>query len=495
VAFRPDGKRLASASSDQTVKIWDVEKGQVLFTLTGQLYDFATIAYSPDGKRLATGYGDKTIKLWDADQGGPALATFQGHTQFIFSVAFSPDGKYLASGGLDGTVRLWDARTGQEVRPLSKGGLTRQLAFSPDGTQLVLGGDGGVLLQDVRTGRVTRTFHKDAISGVAFSRDGRRLAAGGRDGAVKVWEVETGRPLQTPAGHFGIISQLAGSPDQRFLASSSYDRTVRLWDLETGRELCSLEHPWLVYGVAWNPDGESLYSHAGEVRRWNARTGGLIGTIPVKGSGSVFRVAIRPGSQQLAAGLVQPGSGETTVKVLDSRTGTELHTLPVEFKVASGDRLDALTYSPDGKLLALVLYDGVAKVWDADSEQEVCTLKKLAVMRRWSLAISPDGKRLALPGTPTTVSVRDLPTGEEIDALLLPNSRTVAYSSDGRLLAAGSETGKLIVFDTASGKPAKEWQLPGEFRSLLFDATSRYLLTGNSNGTIYVLRLNPPPGK
>jgi WD40 repeat protein len=503
LSFRPDGKRLASASTDQTAKVWDVEKGQLLFTLVGHTDYVRSIAYSPDGKCLATGSSDNSIKFWDADQGGEALATLQGHTQWVSSVVFSPDGKYLASGSWDRTVRLWDVKTRQEAQTIVKtGGLNLSLAFSPDGTLLAKGdgtlvakgddSESGVLLLDVRTNKVSRVFAKncEVIHGVAFSKDGRRLAAGSHDGSVRVWDVATGDLLQTPAGHYGAITQLAGSSDQRSLASSSSDTTVRLWDLATGQEMRCLGHRSSVRGVAWGADTQSLYScrNKAALECWDARTGELLRAFPLAGINP--RLAIRPSGKQIAVALFR--KDEAQVKVLDGDTGKELHGLPLQSNADAGAMI-AVAYSPDGKRLAAAYDLGVAKVWDADTGAEVCTVKNLATsgLKRWSLAISPDSKQLALPGTPTTVSVRDLATGMEIAAPPLPFSRGVAYSPDGRLLAACNGAGMLILFDAASGKPVQKYQLPGEVTSLLFDATSRYLFTGNGNGTIYVLRVMP----
>jgi WD40 repeat protein len=502
LAFRADGKRIASASTDRTAKVWDVEKGQLLFTLVGHTDQLTSICYSPDGKCLATGSSDASIKLWDADQGGEALATLQGHALRVSTVIFSPDGKFLASGSLDRTVRLWDINTKKEVQSLAKaGGLVLSLAYSPDGTLLARGdgtlqakgddSESGVLLLDVRANKVSRVLAKNCelIHGVAFSKDGRRLAAGSHDGSVKVWDVATGDLVHTPAGHYGAVTQLAVSPDQRALASASADTTVRLWNLETGQEMRRLDHSSSVRGVAWDTDGKSLHSCRNKValERWNARTGQLLRAFPLVGI--LPRLATRPNSRQIAVAVFRKDDAQ--VKVLDSETGKQLHVLQLPSK-ADGAGMVAVTYSPDGKRLAAAGDLGLARVWDADSGEEVCTVKDPATMnlKRWSLAISPDSKRLALPGT-TTVSVRDLATGTEIAALPVPESRSVAYSPDGRLLAAGNGTGKVILFDAASGQPVHEYQLPGEVTSLLFDATSRYLFTGNGNGTIYVLRLAP----
>ena len=136
MAFSPDGKRLASASQDETVKVWDAATGQETLTLKGHTSGVMSVAFSPDGKRLASASMDGTVKVWDAATGQETL-TLKGHTGPVTSVAFSPDGKRLASASADKTVKVWDAATGQETLTLKghTGGVT-SVAFSPDGQRL-----------------------------------------------------------------------------------------------------------------------------------------------------------------------------------------------------------------------------------------------------------------------------------------------------------------------------------------------------------------------
>ena len=213
VAFSPDSRTVAGATTDKLVKVWDVATGKDLNTLTGHAQRVTAVAFSPDGKLLASGSQDRTIRLWDTaamrgEGAKPAEAlTLRGHTLGVSSVAFSPDGGWLASGSYDGTVKLWDvaallgAGDAPAVRTLAANATdVNSLAFAPDGALLATAGqDGKINLWDVAAllgagdGAATPARVLDGPAtgntSVAFSPDGLLLAAGGRDGTVKVWDV------------------------------------------------------------------------------------------------------------------------------------------------------------------------------------------------------------------------------------------------------------------------------------------------------------------
>ncbi len=275
LAFSGDGRRIATASWDRTVRVWDPATGQLIQTLRGAAGALTCVAIAPDGRVAASGR-DRSITIWDAF--GKAIQTLGGHQRNVTTLSYSHDGRWLASAGEDGEVIVRDATTNRVTEAgLKMRVFAYSMAFSPDDTRLAVAfGAGGVVLQDLAADRVERTLRLQGsdqhVTGLAYSPDGRSLAFGTEFEGVQIWDPRTGQRIRELKGHEGEVLAVAYSPDGRCLASGGTDRTVRIWDTATGSALHVFgDGAGQIRGLAFSPDGRYLAATDGgkTVRVWD----------------------------------------------------------------------------------------------------------------------------------------------------------------------------------------------------------------------------------
>jgi WD40 repeat protein/serine/threonine protein kinase len=495
VAFSPDGTVLAAGTGNSMVHLLDVATGEELNAFKVSEHSWVErLAFSPDGTLLAVGSGATPLRLFDPAT-GEQVRVMQGHKDAAWAVAFSPDGKTLASGSWDGTVKLWDPNTGRERRTLDgHEGKVWVVEFSPDGRTVASGGsDKVVRLWDVATGkeRLTLRVHLDGVRALSFRRDGRVLASADEIGRVALWDTETGDPVGPTRGHFGQVFSLAVSPDGKTVASGGEDTTVRLWDLASGKSLRTLRgHAWLSHQVAFSPDGKTVASASwdGSAMLWDTATGEVRRTIRPPSRG-LFGVAFFP----TGAALVTC-SHDATARVFETATGKELRIFG-----GHSQGIDGLALSPDGRFLATASYDGTVVVRRLPSGEQLQVLDDHAG-RMTRVAFLPDGRRLLSGGVDGVLRLWNVTTGKLVGRVNAHENWIVGLATcrDARRVATSSQDRTVRLWDVSGAEPVASratpvFVSPERIHTVALTPEGRYLLVGDHNGLIYVLRLSPPP--
>nr|AFB76151.1 hypothetical protein [Suillus grevillei] len=287
-AFFKDSRRVVTASYDYTLRIWDVEKGDLVGEpFKGHRNWVKSVSISPDQTRIASGAESRvstgTIIIWDVESNQKVLQ-LTNHKDSVWAVSFSPDGTKLASGSYDKTVIIWDAITGAVLQTF-KGyySSVATVAFSPNGQELASTTSGIIRIYRTDNAEELLKINHDAnslwsrlIRSVAWSPDGQQFLSASEDQTIKFWNSSNGDQIGQPCiGHTHHITSLAISSGGSFIATSSNDTTVRLWSTKTHKQIGqSLEHDVGVYSVTISPNEELLVSgdDDGVVSLWSIKS-------------------------------------------------------------------------------------------------------------------------------------------------------------------------------------------------------------------------------
>jgi WD40 repeat protein len=461
LSYSSDGERLATASKDGTVKIWDLSNGREVRAYRGHGGPVRAVTFAPNGKFIVSAGGTE-VHVWNPDD-GKLIRKFIAHSKTINALAVRPDSQRIASGGDDLSVRIWnpDAEkpvlettgTAQDTSPVMS------LAFSPNGKLLAWiesgGTSAGVLkvlepeAEAAKRVRFASPVHQAGGYQVAYSPDGKSIATcGERVASIRVAPNQdapmndnaVGTQLREYRGHNGLVSAVAFSKDGRFLATGSADNVVRVWDTSASEKLVRTfhGHDHQITALAFSPDGEFLASASMDqnVRLWNMQPSDPHRNFAGH-TNSVWSAAIRKDGRQIAS-----GGADRTVILWDVGNGKIQHRL-------EGHKLPVTTvlYSPDGRFVVSCGGDKLIKIWDAESGQFVRDLAghEAAVM---AACYSADGTRLISGGADRHVKVWDQGAKEP---RTLSGHRTavsaVALRPDGKVAATGSADGMVILWD------------------------------------------------
>ena len=419
LALSPDGKIVASAHDDNSVRLWNIASSTETATLKGHKERVNTVAFSPDSTMLVSGSADNAIILWDVPN-KHRLSTLTGHDGSVRELSFSPDGKILASGGRDGTIRFWDVNTKREKSTFATG-------------------------------------HTSGIKSVAFTTNDRMLATAADNGTVQIWNLKTRQQLPPPSiAHHERTEAMAFSQDATMFASHGAETIVRsdgdgtrtswkphsetrLLVLPTGDELVTLKQD--TNSLVFSPDNRILAAAD--------RQG--IRLLDTNSWSELFHLNFRnPFEQKL---LFSP-NGKLLV-AYGTHTETHIWDLTTQDEITPPDirKASALAFSPDSTILANGNHGGIV-LWDImpTGMQERGKIPNSNRAFSEGLVFSPDGKTLLdakLKGGKDVIQLWEVDTGRELRALLghTWGIQTLVFSHDGKTLASGSRDGTILLWD------------------------------------------------
>jgi WD40 repeat protein/serine/threonine protein kinase/DNA-binding XRE family transcriptional regulator len=499
VAFSPDGQ-IAASVSDEMAILWDVQTGRIIRQFDGHEEAISKIAFSPDGQSMVTaGWGDDSILIhWDVES-GEIMQRFESNSN-VEDIEFTPDGSAILYGRLDdGTLRLIDIQSGQIIHEMKAdididSGALRKIAISPDGLTAISGFENSeMFLWDLSTGALIRRYPVDGgAHAVAFHPDNGTVLVGGVTGILITLDLETGEILNTFTGHTEIVLDVAITPNGRYAVSASRDKTLRLWELNRGHVIRQFAAPSeLAFEVDLSPDGRTALSASldGTVTLWDVETGEMIRRFT--DDQPVMAVTYSPDGKTALIGTgyrfaqkLEPGH----VILWDVETGEEIRRFVGQPYVVFD-----VEFSPDGKPAVSSGNGAIAILWDVETGQEIRRFDDYFVDSPWpgesfwDVEFSPDGSTILASYSYGPIILWDVETGEEIGQLVghVDSGATgITVSADGQRVVSGGWDTQAILWDMQTGSIIRRFtNHVGPVGQVQFTPDERLMLGGSGDGT------------
>lgn len=438
VSISPDRQKIATASQDGTVKIWN-QKGENIQTLTGHQGAVYSVSFSPDGQKIVTTSRDKTARLWNLS--GETLQVFKGHKRSIDAASFSPDGQKIATASRDGTIKIWDL-SGKIILSLGQENIEAfySVNFSPDGQKIAgAAADKTAKIWDLE-GNLIATFrgHQDFVNSVNFSPDGQFIITASSDGSAKIWGMQ-GEEITTLRGHQESVFTAVFSQDGKEVVTGSSDETAKIWQLNNLNKTrvdntsVSINSQGNIIAIA-NKDGQItlLDSQGKKIREFATKMR------------SIYSIAFHPDGNQIAI------TGRNGKVQIWSQKGTMLQ----EF-TASQVPIYSLAFNGEGTAIITGTSEGKVQYWHLGNYRP-------QLINSWTaddniiydLVFSPDHQKIAT-ATRGKIKIWDLQGNllKEIKTDSFP-VYGVSFSPDGEKIAAISRDGT-----------ARRWDIDGNLRS------------------------------
>lgn len=420
-----DGKKILTYSEPgfafhSIVQVWDIKKGQNLFSLEGHESRVSYASFSPDGKKIVTTSLDKTTRIWDAET-GKVIKIFEGHNDQVTSASFDKSGKLLVTASYDNSFRVWEVDTGRLVTVL-KG----------------------------HAGDVDKTwsfiFWRPTAS---FSSHCKKVVTTWKDKTARIWSVEPIGITRILSEQKGKLTGISCHCNGTWFATSSEDKTIIIWDINTGQQVRTFNDITNeVKDVAFSGSGKMLAGVTDDtVYLWNTISGKEIRRIKIKEE-STRSVRFSP--------------DETKILVVDNRESLvgiyEIVSGKLITSIESNEWIYSAEYSPNGNLIATTGDERAIRFWDAKTGKELFSVLLGHPSSVYSVSFNQAGTRLiiALDNLYSTIwNIGTDPSKNDSLVQLTGHDKEVlhaAFSPDGKLAVTASADNKIRIYDSESGE-------------------------------------------